>query len=65
MQNKSTLTVGEDPQTGELYLDLPDDLIENMGWSVGDTLTWKDNGDGSWSLQKLDASTMEKTKPIL
>jgi hypothetical protein len=64
-QNNRTLTVQEDPLTGDLYLQLTDELMEEMSWSEGDTLQWIDNEDGTWSLKKLDAPTMEKTKPIL
>lgn len=61
MANK-TLTVDKDPQSGDLYLQLTDDLMEEMGWTVGDTLQWIENEDGTWSLRiKSDAPTMDKT----
>ena len=47
-----TLTVEEDPETGESILQFPPDLLENTGWKEGDVLEWNDNGDGSWSLTK-------------
>jgi hypothetical protein len=47
-----TLTVEEDPETGESILQFPPDLLENVGWKEGDVLEWNDNGDGSWSLAK-------------
>lgn len=47
-----TLTVEEDPETGEAYLQLPPEAIEIAGWKEGDSLVWKDLGDGSWSLEK-------------
>lgn len=47
-----TLEVQEDPETGDAILEFPPDLLANMGWQEGDTLEWKDNGDGSWSLTK-------------
>ena len=47
-----TLTVEEDPETGESILQLPPDLLANIGWKEGDELEWNDNGDGSWSLTK-------------
>lgn len=50
--NKWTLEIEEDPNTGECILTFPKDLLEEAGWSEGDTLTWIDNGDGSWTLQK-------------
>lgn len=47
------LFIIEDPETGDLLLDLTEELCEEMGWSVGDTLKWEDNGDGSWSVRKI------------
>jgi hypothetical protein len=47
-----TLEIEEDPETGEAILQFPPDLLANMEWKEGDTLEWKDNGDGSWSLSK-------------
>ena len=52
---KLTLEVQEDPETGDLYLQFPDELIDQMGWSVGDELDWIDNKDGSWTLTKSSA----------
>ena len=40
------VTLGEDPETKEIILPFPEDLIEQMQWKDGDTLLWdvKDNG---------------------
>ena len=56
---KQTLNIVEDPQTGDLLLDLTEELCNEMGWKVGDTLQWEKLDNGSWSLKKKDASTME------
>lgn len=53
MTNKWTLEVQEDPETGDAILQFPDELMEQAGWREGDVLDWKDLGDGSWSLTKL------------
>ena len=50
--NTCTLTVAEDPATGDAILQFPPDLLEQAGWKEGDTLEWTDRGDGSWSLEK-------------
>ena len=47
------VTVEEDPETGELILPLPEDMLKLQEWVEGDTLEWVDNNDGSWSLQKV------------
>jgi hypothetical protein len=51
-RNSWTLTVEEDPETGEAILQFPPDLMEKAGWKEGDTLEWRDRGDGSWLLEK-------------
>lgn len=53
MQRK-TLNVIEDPQTGDLCLELTDELMEEMGWSVGDTLEWEQSSHGDWIIKKVD-----------
>lgn len=40
--------------SGDLIMPLPQDLLDSAGWKEGDTLDWKDLGDGSWSLTKLE-----------
>ena len=49
---KLTLEVQEDPETGELYLQFPDELVDQLGWAVGDELNWTNNKDGTWTLTK-------------
>ena len=50
--NQWVLTVQENGKDKELYIQFPEEAINQMGWSSGDTLEWLDNGDGSWTLQK-------------
>ena len=54
MKNKWTLEVQEDPETGDAILEFPPELMEQAGWKEGDVLTWKDLGNGSWSLTKQE-----------
>ena len=66
MTNEYTRKIIKDPETGELWLDLGDDLCEQVGWEVGDTLEWTDNKDGTWTLHKKDttsATTATEQKP--
>lgn len=51
---KWTITVEEDPETGDLILPLPEEMLQLQGWVEGDTLEWIDNKDGSWILQKVE-----------
>lgn len=57
----SVLEVQADPETGDLYLQFPDELIEQLGWSAGDELNWIDNKDGSWTLTKSSAAQAPTT----
>jgi hypothetical protein len=50
--NSWVATLQEDPETGDLILPLPDDLMKSQGFSIGDILKWKDNKDGSFSITK-------------
>ena len=53
MQNKSwTVTLDEDPNTGDLIMPLPQEILDLQGWKEGDVLEWTDNKDGSWSLSR-------------
>lgn len=47
-----TMTVEQDPDSEDLILPLPQDLLAEVGWQAGDVLKWHDNGDGTWSLTK-------------
>jgi hypothetical protein len=49
-----SVTIEEDPETGDLILPLPEDMLQLQGWVEGDILEWVDNKNGSWSLIKID-----------
>lgn len=34
------ITLEEDPETGDLIMPLPKELLEDNGWEIGDTLCW-------------------------
>ena len=53
MTRKSwTITLEEDPETGDLILPFPEEFLKEQGWAEGDTLDWTDNKDGSWTIAK-------------
>lgn len=56
-----TITVEEDPETGDLILPLPEELLILQQWKEGDTLEWSDNDDGSWSLSKVKENSNDIT----
>ena len=53
------ITLEKDPETGDLILPLPEKLMEETGWKTGDTLDWKDNGDGTFSMTKQKTEETE------
>ena len=57
-KNKTSwiVTVEEaDDGSGDIVLPLPQDFLDQQGWKEGDTLDWKDNEDGSWTLSKVES----------
>lgn len=42
---KYTATIEVANEDGELYMILPDDLIKELEWEIGDTLNWNIEGD--------------------
>lgn len=49
-----TISLEEDPKTGDLILPLNDDILEETGWKTGDSIDWTDNKDGSWTMKKIE-----------
>jgi bifunctional DNA-binding transcriptional regulator/antitoxin component of YhaV-PrlF toxin-antitoxin module len=47
-----TLTPTQDPETGDLVITFPEDLLAQAGWKPGDEIVWTDLGDGSYQLIK-------------
>lgn len=44
----------EQDSSGELLIPLDPTMLEELGWSIGDELTWTDNGDGTYSITKVE-----------
>ena len=57
MNTKFTVTLEEDPESGDLIMPFPDGLCESLGWDIGDKLDWQDNKDESYSLSKKKPET--------
>ena len=54
MTKMYTTTVQEDLDSGELFFQLPEQALNQMGWYEGDLLEWFDNGNGSWTISKKE-----------
>jgi hypothetical protein len=50
-----TVIVEEDPDTGDLMLPFPDELLTEAGWKEGDTLKWTINPDNTIIIEKTSA----------
>lgn len=42
----------EEDENGDLVLPFTDEILEELGWKVGDQLVWKDNGDGTYTISR-------------
>ena len=40
--SKYIVKVEQDPDTGELVLPIPDELLAEMGWDLGDEFEWEE-----------------------
>jgi hypothetical protein len=61
MNNHWTITLEEDPKTKELILPFTEEILNTVGWKTGDTIVWKSNNDGSWTLTKKVDKKTEKS----
>lgn len=50
--NQWIIVVQENGKDKELFIQLPEDAISQMGWAEGDVLEWLENEDGSWTITK-------------
>lgn len=49
-----TVALEEDPETGELIMPIPDEMLSKLGWSEGDSLDWNvDKKTGKIVVSKL------------
>ena len=54
MRTHWTMTIEEDPETGDLMLPFSDDMLTSLGWKEGDVLTWTVKTNGSIILSKKE-----------
>jgi hypothetical protein len=47
-----TIQVQHDAESDCLFIELPKDLLDKVGWSIGDNIKWTDNKNGSFLLTK-------------
>jgi hypothetical protein len=53
-ESQWVIQVKENQETKELYLELPNEALSQVGWDEGDTIIWDELDNGNWSLTKKD-----------
>lgn len=53
-KNPHGTVIVEENDDGELYIELPHDLLKTLRWDEGTELVWSDKKDGSWALTKKE-----------
>lgn len=56
---KYTVTLEEDPATGDVILPFPEEMLTEVGWAEGDVLVWEDNKNGTFSITKKPSEEKE------
>lgn len=59
VEESSTLVVQEDPDTGDLFIELPQRLLKQLGWNEGDDLQWIQDTNGNWIIKKVEDDEAE------
>jgi hypothetical protein len=60
-----TIPVQEN-EYGDLYIELPQDVLDAANLGEGDSVEWIDNGDGSWTLRRKEVEAPKQdTKWVL
>jgi len=52
--NRWVIQVQENSKTKELYLQFPQDALDQVGWDIGDSLIWEELDHNKWSIRKKD-----------
>ena len=50
----SVFSSTENGKTKELFLELPPESLNQVGWDEGDTLLWEELDHGAWSVTKKE-----------
>jgi hypothetical protein len=64
--NKSwVVTIEEDPETGELLLPFPDEVLAEAGWKEGDTLYWENLTNGTVVIRSFPKVETDNGSPTV
>ena len=56
-----TKMIVKEDENGELYIELPDELMEEMGWDIDTELVWTVYDDGKIGLRKRSDDNSNET----
>lgn len=56
----ATVKLEHDPETGDLFLPLPDKWLDTLDWRVGDKVKWRKHANGGWYLTNRTWATRDK-----
>ena len=48
------IEVQENGKTKELFIEFPQDALDQVGWDEGDTIIWEELDHGAWSIKKKE-----------
>jgi len=51
---KYSVIVQENAETGEAYIDLPDEIVKKFGWTEYTILEFIENTDGTFTIKEKD-----------
>jgi bifunctional DNA-binding transcriptional regulator/antitoxin component of YhaV-PrlF toxin-antitoxin module len=54
MMSDYIANVKYDEHSENYYIVLPDESVSNLGWNENDSVSWTDNGDGSFTVKKVE-----------
>lgn len=57
--NRWTVEVQENSETKELFIELPQEVIDEVKWEIGDSIKWTEQEDGSWILERIEEKKNE------
>ena len=58
--NTWVVTVQENNETKELFLQFPPDALDQVGWDTGDTIIWEELTSGAWQITKKETESKDK-----
>lgn len=62
---KSTVTVQQHDNEEDLFIEFPEELMQELGWEEGDLLNWEIQDDNKIIITKVNDTTKSKQEPTI